>query len=323
MVIRLIFFTFILIGSVYAAEQKKFLIVTEPVADIRQKPVDAAVGYQHDDLQETQVLYNEVLLYKGENADWYEIEAVEQQEFSHNQKWQGYPGWIKKKNVKSITDVGETDSVVKNKTANVYSSAAVTQEILLVVLMGTRFKIIAQQGRYYGVYLPDNRTGWVKKEDLFKSDTKLSQAQLRENIFSTAKLFLGASYLWGGRSIPALRLDNLATGVDCSGLTSLVYRANGVDIPRDAHEQWLAAEKISSRALNTADLIFVSSKDNLEKIVHVMMYMDGEYFIESAGTGNAVGIKTFREKFGINLSELVKRDFVIDGKKIYFGRILK
>ena len=82
----------------------KFLIVTVPVADIRRKPVDAKPQHVHDDLQETQVLYNELLLYRDETEDWYYVEAMEQQKIDGKGAFQGYPGWIRKKSV-SIIDL--------------------------------------------------------------------------------------------------------------------------------------------------------------------------------------------------------------------------
>ena len=58
--------------------KKQFLVVTVPVANLRKEPVEASVEYVCDDLQETQLLYNECLLYKDETEDWYYVEAVEQ-----------------------------------------------------------------------------------------------------------------------------------------------------------------------------------------------------------------------------------------------------
>lgn len=284
----------------------------EPVVDVRQKPVDCAEKNIHDDLEETQVLYNEPLLYKGENEEWYLAEAVEQDEFSHHGVWEGYPGWVRKASVKPVANVLEYNSVVKNKAVPIYSAPDASGSVLITVSAGSRFKITGEKSQYYEVCLPDNAAGWIKKDDLSKFEAKLSSAEIRNNIVSAAYVFLGAPYYWGGRSV---------SGVDCSGLTSLAYRLNNIPIPRDAQEQWMISEKISPERLKTADLIFISAKDNFFKITHVMLYLEGERFIEASGTGNVVGIKTFREKLGVNLSELIMRDFIVEGKKIYFGRI--
>ena len=76
--------------------KKEFLVVTSPVANLRKEPVEASCKYICDDLQETQLLYNECLLYKDENEDWYYVQAVEQQKATPQGDWQGYPGWIQK-----------------------------------------------------------------------------------------------------------------------------------------------------------------------------------------------------------------------------------
>lgn len=313
---------FLFLNNVFAYKEGSFLIVVDPVANLKKEPVDTAKGYAHDDLQQTQVLYNEALLYKGENADWYKVEAMEQQEFSQHQIWQGYPGWINKKSVEFIDNIPEYNSVVKNKLAKIYSAPVFHKKVVLTVSMGTRFKIIGQQGGYYKVSLAGNKIGWTKKENLLKFDMKLNRQQLGKNLLFTAKSFVNTPYLWGGRSMFMPELDIAVTGVDCSGLTSLAYRANNIDIPRDAHEQWMVAQKVSAGGRKAGDLIFISAKGYFDKITHVMLYIKGEYFIESSGTGNRVGIKKFKKKFGVTLSELIKQDCFIDNQKIYFGRVV-
>ena len=41
-------------------------------------------------------------------------------------------------------------------------------------------------------------------------------------------MYLNAPYLWGGRG---------PLGIDCSGFTQMVYRLQGVELPRDAYQQ--------------------------------------------------------------------------------------
>ena len=59
-------------------ETGQLLVVRVPVANLRREPVEARNRYTHDDLQETQLLFNETLLYRGEKPDWYYVEALEQ-----------------------------------------------------------------------------------------------------------------------------------------------------------------------------------------------------------------------------------------------------
>lgn len=299
---------------------ERYLVVVEPAANIRSEPVDAAVTYLKDNLQETQVLYNEVLLYKEENSQWYYVEASGQKEFSHNNSWQGYPGWIRKKSVKLIDKVPQYNFVVRNKTAKIFSNPAAAAKVLSIVSIGTQFEVIDDKGAFYKVNLADNSMGWLKKKDVNKIEA-VDKDIVREEIVAAAKKFLGTPYLWGGRSMYIPKIKTTATGVDCSGLTSLSYRVNNIAIPRDAYEQWLAAEKISPYDLKTADLIFLSRKDKFESIGHVMLFINKDEFIESSGKDDRVVINSFKKRFGMDLRELEKKDFVVEGSKLYFGRI--
>jgi len=326
---------------------EKLLIVTNPVADLRRKPIDAAPDYTHDELQETQVLYNEMLIYRDENEGWYYVEAIEQKKFTRNNIWQGYPGWVRKRSVIFIDKPPEYNIVVKNKAARILSYPRKGGEPLLIVSAGTRFKVKEKalpHNRYFCVELTDGKDGWIMKGDVNRMSGRSSKKRCRENIVNMARLFLGVPYLWGGRSmeIPELRfgvrgsgfgvnsklntqnstLPQILTGIDCSGLTNLVYRVNNIDIPRDAHEQWMVAKKMPSERLEPGDLIFVSAEGEIDSINHVMMYLDGEQFIEASEIGGVVRINTFKEKFGVNMSKLTRQDFIIDKRKIYFGRVI-
>jgi hypothetical protein len=70
------------------------MAVQVPVADVRSKTVPHNGSYEYDPLQETQVLLGEhVLVYEKRNG-WARIECPEQPEFTHHNKWEGYPGWV-------------------------------------------------------------------------------------------------------------------------------------------------------------------------------------------------------------------------------------
>jgi cell wall-associated NlpC family hydrolase len=187
--------------------------------------------------------------------------------------------------------------------------------------------------------LPKGGNGWVIKRNTRSMTREAGEKQLRRSIVNTAKLFLGVPYLWGGRSIKTEvrgqksevrknskletrnpQLDEVR-GVDCSGLINLVFRANNIDIPRNAHVQWMVTPKISHDAMQSGDLIFVSNVDEFYKISHIMIYLGGDEFIEALETGTIVKINSFRDKFGKTLVELAKQDLVIENKKIYCGKM--
>ncbi len=128
------------------------------------------------------------------------------------------------------------------------------------------------------VELPDGRTGltsnagWVPFES-WKSDTLLPAGRL----VSTAKQFLGLSYLWGGTSSRAF---------DCSGFTRTVFYLNGMLLERDASQQFRHGEELTCdslfSALRAGDLLFFGRKEPL-RIVHVGMYLGDRRVIHSSG----------------------------------------
>jgi cell wall-associated NlpC family hydrolase len=365
----------------------QLLIAIEPAVDIRREPIHAASGYAHDDLQETQALYNEILLYRDEKDGWYAVEAMEQTKCIAG-AWQGYPGWVRKDGVTVIGGSVEYDLVVKAGTARVLREPRPDSPVLLTVSIGTRFKnpsshppIVPSSHcpilplshppivplpdspipRFTGVELADGTEGWVATDDLGVKKDKPEENHLRQRLVDTARLFLGVPYRWGGRSMPeqfgvprtsflrdrrsspdkfppgqaefgdeafssylipkTSNLQGTARGVDCSGLTNLVFRANNIDIPRDAHDQWLSAERIQGETMGPGDLIFVSAEGEFDRITHVMLSTGGQSFMEASETGGVVQTNTFQEKFGADLTRLRTQDFLASRRRIYFGRV--
>jgi len=83
---------FLSVPALFAAAPQSAVVVV-PVADVWSRPL--AVGEKPtDDLRETQVLIAEKVLIHESSGSWARIEAVEQPEFTHHNRWEGYPGWI-------------------------------------------------------------------------------------------------------------------------------------------------------------------------------------------------------------------------------------
>lgn len=91
---------------------------------------------------------------------------------------------------------------------------------------------------------------------------------------STAKQFLGRSYVWGG--------SNPSTGFDCSGLVQWSYKQAGVSLPRTASQQYLATQRISASEARVGDLVFFSYGSG---IAHVGIYLGNNTMIDAQNKG--------------------------------------
>ncbi|MFN0065388.1 MAG: C40 family peptidase, partial [Chlamydiales bacterium] len=111
--------------------------------------------------------------------------------------------------------------------------------------------------------------------------TSVNRAQL----VCEAEQFIGAPYLWGGR---AATLKGLIASVDCSSLINLLYRAQGVEIPRDAHDQYLKMNPTQFPL--PGDPLYMTKK---ERMSHVILYLGNNRFLESPETGKKVRILTW------------------------------
>ena len=95
----------------------------------------------------------------------------------------------------------------------------------------------------------------------------------KEKLVENALMYLNAPYLWGGRS---------PLGIDCSGFTQMVYRLQGVDLPRDAYQQAEVGTTLSFVEKSEAgDLAFFDN--NEERITHVGIILENNHIIHASG----------------------------------------
>jgi hypothetical protein len=169
-----------------------------------------------------------------------ELSILERQEkWTMVRMWiDGYEGWIDNKQFEESNDVEQLTEL----------TAPITR---CVSTDGSSLWLPAAAG------IP---ASWKIESTQIQLETGLNGVAL------SANQFLNAPYLWGGRTI---------LGIDCSGLTQLVFRLNGISIPRDAYQQAEMGATISFiEEAHTGDLAFF---DNAEgRIVHVGIVLRSE-----------------------------------------------
>jgi len=102
----------------------------------------------------------------------------------------------------------------------------------------------------------------------------------KQNLIKVASLYLNSPYLWGGKT---------PFGIDCSGLTQMIYRINGYRIPRDANQQSEFGDTLSFiDESEPGDLAFFDDKEG--KITHVGMLLENNYILHAHGRVRIDGI---------------------------------
>lgn len=140
---------------------------------------------------------------------------------------------------------------------------------------GARLELLAGETEgYLAVRAPDGRTLYLQSGDARLRDAASAPPRLTgEELVEVARRFLDVPYLWGGMS---------ALGIDCSGLASVLYRFEGIEILRDADLQfddptWAPVER---QDLRPGDLVFFGAESPL-RITHVGLYAGEGRFLSA------------------------------------------
>jgi len=194
----------------------------------------------------TQVLYGETFKVLEHRTKWSRIRL----------EFDTYKGWIDNKQFIFISE--EEYKNLKKETPLVSSDLidfiTTSEGQLLSIPLGSSLNALA--------ILKHSFDGKSISEKLEKS-----------NLIDTALLYLNTPYMWGGKT---------PFGIDCSGLTQMVYKLNGYKLLRDASEQSTQGESLSFIEESTpGDLAFF---DNAEgAIIHVGIIMKDNYIIHAHG----------------------------------------
>ena len=205
----------------------------------------------------TQLLFGEtVKIYEEKKGDWRRIKTA----------FDDYDCWVDKKQITEISieefdDINAKSSVLSGELVHVIHNKT-TEEFIPIVL---------------GSFLPNynkNKVSFNVTDYIFDGLTfDTSKESLKNKLVENAYLYLNTPYLWGGRS---------PFGIDCSGFTQLLYKLNGVKLPRDASQQAKVGQTLSFVEESEAgDLAFFDNEEG--NIIHVGMVLENNRIIHASG----------------------------------------
>ncbi len=202
-----------------------------------------------------QLLFGDLYLIKETQGSWSLIET------QHDH----YEGWVDSKQLHVISEK-DFNQLTESKIYFVNSLCGkVTDEKnnTIPVTFGAK------------IYAPDKHTFFIGHQR-FSFSGELTEPITGTNgrqIVATAQKFLGAAYLWGGRS---------PFGIDCSGFTQIVFALNNIPLLRDASQQVDLGEQVNFiEETQAGDLAFFGNEEG--QITHVGIMMNHHQIIHASG----------------------------------------
>jgi cell wall-associated NlpC family hydrolase len=211
-------------------------------------PLRAAPSHKSEML--SQILFGEKYFVCEKSGTWIKVETL----------FDKYSGWLDTAHLQHSVSETFTAGFVLNRS--------------LLCFKNDKTKLVLEAG--CEIYSPDfeNKT-FLAGKNVYNTAPDFCSAFVSANdsLSDTAMNFINSPYIWGGR---------IPSGIDCSGLTQLVYKIHGISIARDSFRQAEEGRNIDFiDAAEAGDLVFFDNYSG--KISHVGMIISRGLVIHASG----------------------------------------
>ncbi|HVN58768.1 MAG TPA: C40 family peptidase [Bacteroidales bacterium] len=198
----------------------------------------------------SQIVFGEKYAIVGEAGKWIKIET----------EFDKFTGWLDLDHLQHCPEKSGSRSYVINKALPCFKK--------------DKSRMVLEPGSE--IYDPDFTSfTFMAGENIFHAsdDFNKSYVSANESLTDTALRFINSPYIWGGR---------IPSGIDCSGLTQLVFKIHGIAIPRNSAQQAEIGDSVNM--INDArpgDLVFFDNERGI--ITHVGMVFSEGLVIHASG----------------------------------------